>query len=156
MRANKQILVLLALALLLLPGCGEKEAESPEPAKLYAAICEHADLPEDMADMTGELLEDATGISPEMYESAVYCLVETGLTPDEIAIVKADDEESAGEIQNLLEKRLAYKRKAAENYLTEFMPVLKAGTVRRDGLTVSLLVTEDMEGVLSAFGGISG
>lgn len=150
MKTNRWMPVLLATAFLVLPGCGAKKEASPEPAELYAAIEKQADLPDELTDLTQELLEDFTGISPEEYESAVYYLAEAGLAPDEIAIVKAKDTDSADHIQILLQKRLDDKQKAAENYLTEFMPILKAGVVRRDGLTVSLLVTANMENVLSA------
>ena len=37
------------------------------------------------------------------------------------------------------------KEKAAQVYLTEYMPIIQQGTVRKDGLTISLIVADKAE-----------
>ena len=143
-------LLAAALAAALLTACAKKETELPQPRELFDTVCQEVELPK-MVDLAEELLLDSTGISEDSYDSAVYCLLEEGLGPDEIAIIRAADEEAAADIQEKLERRLEDKEKAARVYLTEYMPVIQQGTVRRDGLTVSLIVSEKAEDILRVY-----
>jgi hypothetical protein len=130
-----------ATLMILLPSCAAKEADLPAPVELYDAIASGAGLPE-MIDVAGEYLEQTIGVAPDEYESAVYYILPVGIAPDEIVIVKARDGAAAESVREKFEARLAYKAKSAENYLTEYLPVISGGIVRRDGLTVSLIVTD--------------
>lgn len=144
------MLVFLAL---LLPGCGAKARELPSPAQLLAAVQAGAELPE-MVDTAETELEALTGIGPDRYDGAVCCRLSEGTAPDEFIIVRGRDEKAAGEIQKLLEKRLEYKRESGKLYLTEYQPMLQAGVVRRDGLTVSLIVSEQVDAVMRVYDGL--
>lgn len=125
----------------LLSSCGAETKELPAPADLFAAIQAETELPQ-MVDTAETDLEALTGIRPDSYDSAVCCRLYEGTAPDEIIIVQSRDSEAAAEIQTRLENRLEYKRESGRLYLTEYQPMLQAGTVRRDGLTVSLIVSE--------------
>ena len=129
------------LLVALLSSCSAKEVNLPPPSEMFIAIGSAVGLPE-MVDVVDELMEENTGIEPSDYDNAVYLILEVGLAPDEIVIVRAKDNAAAAAIQEKLEKRLAYKEKSAENYLTEYLPMIKNGVVRRDGLTISLIVSE--------------
>ncbi|MDR1639286.1 MAG: DUF4358 domain-containing protein [Clostridiales bacterium] len=131
-------------AMLLLPSCASKELNLPEPAELFESVKAKVELPE-MDEVSGEYLNESTGVEEAEYSSAVHYILSAGLAPDEIVIIKAKDSQTAGAIKEKLDKRLAYKEKSAENYLTEYLPVIKKGLVRRDGLTVSLIVSEKVE-----------
>jgi hypothetical protein len=61
------------------------------------------------------------------------------------------DEAAAVLLENTLNTRLQYKRDSAAQYLTENQPMLENGVVRRDGLTVSLLVAVDMDAIESCY-----
>ena len=111
---------------------------------------EQLSLPE-LVDMTGEYLEMGVGIQASSYDSAVYYLPADGTLPDEIAIIRAVDSRQADAIQSALEERLAYKEKSAQNYLTENLPVIQRGVIRRDGLTISLIVSEQVEEIEDLF-----
>ena len=108
------------------------------------------DLPE-MIDTAETDLEALTGIGPDSYDSAVCYRLCEGTAPDEIIIVRSWDEETAGSIQELLEKRLDYKQESGQLYLTEYQPILQAGIVRRDGLTVSLIVSDQLEDIMRVY-----
>lgn len=136
----RKYLIALPLLFLLLPGCRAGAKELPAPARLFAAIQTEVELPE-MVDTAETDLEALTGIGPDSYESAVCYQLSEGTSPDEIIIVHSRDREAAGSIQALLEKRLDYKQQSGGFYLTEYQPILQAGIVRRDGLTVSLIVS---------------
>ena len=148
---RKRLWVLLVL--LLLSGCSVETRELPPPAELYAAVRAEVDLPE-MVDTAGTDLEVLTGIEPDSYDSAVCCRLYEGTAPDEIIIVRGRDEKAAGEIQKLLEKRLEYKRESGELYLTQYQPMLRGGVVRRDGLTVSLIVSGQVGEILGLYDGL--
>lgn len=137
----RKCLIMLGVLAVMLSGCGGGRRELPPPAELFAAVQDQVELP-DMVDTAGTDLEGLTGIGPEAYDAAVCCRLLEGTAPDEIIIVRARDDEAAGEIEALLEKRLEYKQRSGELYLTEYQPMLRDGAVRRDGLTVSLIVSE--------------
>lgn len=146
---RKRLWVLLVLTLLL-SGCRSRVKELPVPAELFAAIQADVDLPE-MMDTAETDLEALTGIGPDSYDGAVCCRLCEGTAPDEVIIVRGRDEEAAGNIQELLEKRLEYKQESGQLYLTEYQPILQAGVVRRDGLTVSLIVSEQVEDIMRVY-----
>ena len=141
---------LLPVLALLLAACGTRESQLPPPAELFAAIQAEVELPE-MMDTAETDLEPLLGIEPDDCQSAVCYLLTDGIAPDEIVIVRAKDSDAAKKILALLENRLEYKRKSAQMYLTEFQPMLQAGTVRQDGLTVSLIVSEKSEEIVRVF-----
>ena len=142
-KTGKWLLLVLLCCLLL--GCAAKKPPFPAPAALYAELEAAASLPE-MISVDGDYLLAVTGIDPEQYESFVYALP-TNLGPEEVLLVLARNEDGAAEIQKKLEVRLEDRRKDAERYMTEYLPILQTAEVRRDGLLVSLLIAEDMEAV---------
>lgn len=138
------------LSAVLLVSCSGRTAELPEPQELFEAIRQEVELPE-MVDLTEELLLSNTGIEEGEYSSAVCCLLSEGMGPDEIIIVRAADSKLADDIQEKLKERLAYKEEAARMYLTEYMPVIQEGIIRRDGLTVSLIVSEQSAEIVEVY-----
>ena len=152
---RRWLLALWVLVLLFVPACMSGETASPDPRELFAAMEEQLSLPE-LVDMTGEYLEMGVGIQASSYDSAVYYLPADGTLPDEIAIVRAVDSRQADAIQSALEERLAYKEKSAQNYLTENLPVIQRGVIRRDGLTISLIVSEQVEEIEELFDSMNG
>ncbi len=150
MKREWRVLLAVAMAAALLAGCSAKKEKLPEPPELFETIQQEVELPE-MVDLAEELLLDSTGISEDSYDSAVYLLLKEGTGPDEIVIIQATNQESAVDIQEKLEKRLEDKEKAAQVYLTEYMPIIQQGTVRKDGLTISLIVAEKAEEILQVY-----
>ncbi len=139
----------LLLVLCLLTGCGSAAA-LPEPAQLAAELLAAAEGPE-MSAMPASYLLEVTGIAPEDYESAVYLLPAGDVAPDELILVRCRDKAAAEAVRRKLEARLDLKAKAAQSYLTEQLPVIRAGTVRTDGLTVSLLVSERLDALQAVY-----
>lgn len=150
MRAYK--LVFACLIMLGLCGCGAKSAELPEPAALYEQIRLSADLPE-MTDVAEYMLEANTGVSPDAYTAAVYYVPSEGMGPEEIIIIRAKDETEAARIEEKLQSWLTYREESARIYLTEYMPVIQAGVIRRDGLTVSLIVSSAADSIVQVYEG---
>lgn len=142
--------VILAMLILLLSGCGSREHDMPAPDQLLLDIHEAVALPE-MMDVGDEYLESLTGISSDSYDDAVCYMVTEGTAPDEIIIIQAKDEVNAQTIQHQLEDRLAYKIKSVQQYFTEYQPMVQAGIVRRDGLTVSLIVSDQVSEIIQVY-----
>lgn len=148
------LVALLSALVMLLSACVAQDSNLPPPAELFAAIQAEVELPE-MIDTADTDLEPLIGIEMDDCQSAVYYRLKDGIAPDEIIIVQAKDNDAAKKIQTLLENRLEYLRKSAQLYLTENQPMLQAGTVRQDGLTVSLIVSEKAEEVARVFENLS-
>lgn len=149
----KKCLPILFLLAILLFGCNVETRELPPPAELFDTILADVELPE-MVDTTDTDLEALTGIGPDSYDGAVCYRLYEGTAPDEIIIVQGKDNETAEKAQELLEKRLEYKQESGQLYLTEYQPMLQAGIVRRDGLTVSLIVSGQVEEILRLYDGL--
>ncbi len=94
-----------------------------------------------MTDVADYMLEANTGITPDEYDAAVYYIPDEGMAPDQIIILRAKDSAGAAVIEEKLSAWLTYQEEGSRIYLTEYMPLLQAGIVRRDGLTVSLIVS---------------
>ena len=133
-----------------LSACSARQAELPEPGPLFEMIRQSVHLPE-MVDVAADMLEDNTGITAAEYVSAAYYIPADSIVPEEIILIRAVDAAAALAIQEKLESYLAYRVESARVYLTEYMPVLQAGVVRRDGLTVSLIVSEQVSGIISVY-----
>jgi len=147
----KKLSFILCLLLLVPLGCSRSErTQLPAPAALFDEISTAAQLPA-MTDVAADFLETDTGIDPAACDGAVYFLLELGTAPDEIIIVRAKTEADAADIMTRLENRLAYKEESAQVYLTEYLPMIQNGVVRRDGLTVSLIVSDQMEAILKVY-----
>ena len=144
------LLLWAALAVFGLSSCSSHQEKSPDPRELMERIQEAVALPE-MTDVAEDYLEMNTGIEAQSYDSAVYCLLTSGTGADEIAIIRGTDEEQADAIQEKLENRLDYKERSAQVYLTENMPVIQGAVIRRDGLTVSLIVSEQAEQIVEVY-----
>jgi hypothetical protein len=147
---KKLILLILTVSLICLASCSA-EKELPAPSDLFSAIeSEIGSL--SMVDLADEMLEGDTGISPDQYSSAVYCLSMAGNSPEEIIIVAAIDAENAKDIEAKLNARFENKAEAVKKYLTEHQTVVNSTVVRRDGLTVSLICSEQVDKIVEIYG----
>jgi len=130
----------ICLALFVLTSCGSTGSEPPEPGALYEEIKSAVELPP-MSDVAEYMLEANTGIAAAEYDSAVYYVPEEGMAPDQIIIVRAKDAAGAEAIEDKLNEWLTYQEEGSRVYMTENMPLFQTGVIRRDGLTVSLIVS---------------
>ena len=137
----KKVRILLAcLALLGLAACSGADVKLPEPDALYEEMKAAVELPP-MSDVAEYMLEANTGIAAADYDSAVYYIPVEGMAPDQIIIVQAKDEAGAAEIEEKLNAWLRYQEEGSRVYMTENMPLYQSGVIRRDDLTVSLIVS---------------
>jgi hypothetical protein len=146
---KKLIVLILAVPLFLLASCSNEKV-LPAPSELYSMIeSEIGQL--DMIDLAEEMLEITTGISPDQYTSAVYCLSLMGNSPEEIIIIAATDAENAKDIEATLTSRFEQKAEAVKSYLTEYQSLVNSTVVRRDGLTVSLICSYKVDEIIKVY-----
>lgn len=150
----KKILSLSLTLCLIVSACSKEVVELPEPDILYSAVEKAADLSE-MIEFTPEELENLIGINPSDYVSFIAYQAGWGMSPDEIIIVRAVDESKADNIEKKLNDRVESKRKSFEVYLTENLPTVDEAVVRRDGLTISMLITQNIEAAEEAYNKLS-
>jgi len=147
---NRIIIGALALLLLLAAGCKKNTLELPLPTELYEAIAEKISLP-DMVSMPSDLFPEFYGIGTGWFEEAVSYTCIDIMRPDEIVIIRAVSEEAASAIIVMLEMRLEYKEKSAANYFAETVKSIHDGEIRQDGMTVSLLVSQDIKAIIKLY-----
>lgn len=146
----RKILYFGLLSFLILSGCTKKTVELPAPDILYSDVAEAAMLSE-MIELTPEELQNIVGVDPEdCIEFAAY-QAGWGTSADEIIIIQAVNSSKAYDIEVKLKERVEHKRKSAETYLTENLPIIDAAIVRRDTDTVSMLITENIDAVDSVY-----
>ena len=75
-----------------------------------------------------------------------------GNSPEEIIIIAAIDAENAKDIEAKLNARFENKAEAVKKYLTEHQTVVNSTVVRRDGLTVSLICSEQVDKIVEIYG----
>lgn len=80
-----------------------------------------------------------------LYFSVLCFLILSGCTKTAVDSSKAHD------IEAKLKERVEHKRKSAESYLTENLPIIDAAIVRCDGNTVSMLITENIDAANSVY-----
>ena len=140
----------LCLALLCFAACGADKAEIPEPAALYDEIKAAVELAP-MSDVAEYMLEADTGITADEYSAAVYYILDEGTAPDQIIIVKAKDAAAADAVEQKLKGWLTYQEEGAQVYMTENMPLFQNGIVRRNGQTLSLIVSSKAEEIAKVY-----
>jgi hypothetical protein len=146
----RRILYFSVLCFLILSGCTKTTVELPAPDILYSDVAEAVMLSE-MIELTSEELQNLVGIDPEDYVEFAAYQAGWGTSADEIIIIQAVDSSKAHDIEAKLKERVEHKRKSAESYLTENLPIIDAAIVRCDGNTVSMLITENIDAANSVY-----
>ena len=139
------VLIVFSLA-----GCSAKKTKLPPPPEMFAAIAEKVELPE-MVELPIDWFYDYYGIKPEQFSDAISYSCVSVMLPDEIVIIEAINSDEADDILAKLTTRLSMKENAAMNYFTETVASIQNGVIRQDSLTVSLLVSSDIEAILKVY-----
>lgn len=137
------LFLLTAVLLASVAGCsGAGQGGKLDPAAVYAAIRDEIQMPE-MMEVPESILLDYYGIDSADFDSAVFYMCVDSLKADEIVIVSAVDQGASARLESLLQARLKSKADQAEGYSPEQFAVIQKCAVRRDGLTVAMIVSPD-------------
>lgn len=148
---SKRIFVLLLAALLLLGlvGCGDKSAPVDGQA-LYEQMAALNQFP-DMARRNGEAVFEYYGIDPEQCVQLVNYASADGLLAEEFLFVEAKQEAYAQEVEAMLQEQVEHLSEAYRDYMPEEYEKLKNARLERQGTVVLLLVAEDVAPLYKLF-----
>lgn len=138
------LVLLAALMLFVLAGCGEKPQEtvaSTLETPLLDLVTGTVPGAAEMANLPLLDLEDIIGIESSEFTEAVY-LQSTALEGGEAVVVRAVDGEAAEGVVAMLENYLQRRMEETQNYVPEAYKLLKETSVQRKNNTVALIVTE--------------
>lgn len=138
------LVLLAALMLFVLAGCGEKPQEtvaSTLETPLLDLVTGTVPGAAEMANLPLLDLEDIIGIESSEFTEAVY-LQSTALEGGEAVVVRAVDGEAAEGVAAMLENYLQRRMEETQNYVPEAYKLLKETSVQRKNNTVALIVTE--------------
>ncbi len=119
-------------------------------APLYQQMQDLGVLPE-MLPLPDTMVTDFYGIDHADYTDGLYYLSYDSLLADEVVLVEATDDAAAKRIEQALENRLSVKAYEAESYAPEQHAVIQRCAVRRNGLSVALIVSPSFEALTELF-----
>lgn len=158
---GKTLIAVLALAALMLTGCGA--AGSSAPAETTAAATEpsapdfetvYEEMKEKLPEML--LLDDATmqtycGINTGDCLQALVAVNLNGLETDEIWLLEAKDDKTMDDLEAAAQLRLKMKAEETETYAPDQYEVVKEAQLIREGRFLALIVTPEAEALADTF-----
>ena len=96
-------------------------------------------------------LNRSYGITEDVAEEFAGGVNSTGVNQEEVVLVKAKDEDSAKEIEEKLNAKLESKLNQNKNYNPEQAKMMDGCKVEKDGLYVSLIVSENREKITEIY-----
>lgn len=159
-REMKRIIGIVALAAVLVccfAGCSDaRQEKNVDLAQIMAKIAETAQMPEETVDIvSAEDLLDYYGIDAQKTESYSICINASGYQ-DELVMIKATSEETAKEIEGILNERLADSKEAMRNYSPEQFDILEKSHIDVSGKYVSMFVSADAATMIQVYNSFFG
>ncbi|MDD4079923.1 MAG: DUF4358 domain-containing protein [Eubacteriales bacterium] len=149
---KRVLAVALVLCLIvLLSGCGNAP-KSRDLQEIWQGMLKADMLPE-MVAVPHDLALDFYGIEPEWYEEALFMVASDSLLADEVVMVRARDDDAAGQIHRMLESRMDAKAAEARTYSPEQYAVISRGHVLKNGRELALLVSPKADTLLEIYQG---
>ena len=147
---KKWLIILLAAVTALLCACAK--ADTPAPAATSAGSKPLAEVYADIKAQVGfdnvtelndiRLMERYYGITEDTAAEYAGCINASGVDQEEIVLVKAVDESSAAAVEEKLGNRYQAKLNQNKDYNPEQAALIEKCAVRRDGLYVSMIISE--------------
>lgn len=150
----KKVLVSLAALLMcmcVLSACGGEKVLNDKPLSeaMTKINAEYFDGGESMREIDSlDKLELYYDIAPEdVAEFAAEVAKNSATEIDEVILIKAVDDDAAKRVAEKLELRLQSQKDLCASYSPELLAIAENCAVRTQGVLVTLVVTEDYEGV---------
>lgn len=144
----KRIITVLLTAIMVVmsfAACGTNEdTKSPKVADVAQAVTESIAFPE----MTIQTAEDLQyygygELNIDDVEECYYAIASSGLTPEEILIVKLKDEAGISELKAMMESRLDSIAAVAADYTPELMEQLETAVIEAKGRYAYFVISGD-------------
>lgn len=147
----RKIIILLMLSLLL-TGCGRNNegvevVEEKSFLEIYEEISKTVDLPL-MITLNDDYISNYYGLDTELLDEYLFTNAEEIIYADTIILLKAKDESSVSELQELLETIIMQKKLELENYLPEQFKIVEKSKVETSGTYLYLVISEEREVIL--------
>ena len=104
--------------------------------------------------MRDSAIPDQYGSSLDFVEDKVVYKCASGAAPDEIAVFKLNDENSAGQAEEVMNNRIEYQKTAFENYQPQEMYKFDNTFVKTYGVYTVMIIAEDVTQADSIISGI--
>lgn len=140
----KKWIALLLAAMMVLPFAGcTKEQKTPKTADIMSAIRSEIEFPE----MVEKTVDDLSGygydLSADDVEEMSYIIASSGLTAEEVFIVKAKDSNQAEEIKGMMESRRDQVADTAADYTPDQMDEINKAVIETKGNYAFFAITGD-------------
>ena len=146
MRLKKMLpLLLAALLLFVFTGCQE-EAKNPKVADVMTKVRSEIEFPE-MAEKT---IDDLASfgydeLDPADVEECAYIIASSGLTAEEVFIVKLKSEDQVADVKKMMETRRDQIAATAQDYTPELMDQINKAVIETKGPYAFFAITGDNE-----------
>lgn len=147
------IFVLLFSAVIIVTGCKNDEpVEVPKPDlnEIMSEMEKQATL-SDMMELIESDLLDIYGIESSDAAQFCGCILGDGISPDEIVMIKAANEDAAQRVRQSLENRLQNKINEAKGYNPDAYALMQKSKVSIKGVYVSMIVSPEQDALVSIY-----
>lgn len=152
MKKTPSVFSLVLFLLISLVGCGTTAGNTAETSYDLTAAMEDmlktAPIEEAM-ELSETDLTTFFGIEPDWVETFAVTICGMGISADEYILITAKDEDAVKSIEEKLSDRLSSRRSEFETYLPEEFAILEKAKVETFGRTVTLIVSENRDDLLS-------
>ena len=156
----KRLIILMMLSLFLI-GCGNngedvetteiietmETTEKKTLSEVYEEIAETVELPA-MITLNDEYISNYYGIDLESLDEYLFINAEEIIYADTIILMKAKDETSVPELEELLETIITQKKLELENYLPEQFKIVEKSKVESSATYVYLVISDERDTIL--------
>lgn len=148
---KKVIALLLAVMMLVLAGCGGKDAASDVSMDVQSVYDSMVSQMPEMLVMDEMMMLNFCGIEAEMCNQAVVAVCFDGLRADEIWLIEAKDADALEQLQTLANSRLERKGEESITYSPEQYEVVQKAEVITAGNYLAVIVSPDVQTLVEIF-----
>ena len=142
MKKVPSLLLLAAMLLTLLAGCGQSASLQFEPAALAEELAGTDAFSDLLSPIDAKIAASLYGVDASTIAScSVYC--STGATAEEIAVFKCTDENAAKALSDAAQRRLDSQAAAYAAYAPQAVPAIENAIVRQQGAYTVCVVAND-------------
>lgn len=140
------------MMLIMLASCGKSTVTTVNVNEVYQKITESVEMPKETVELAKDDLIDYYGIEADKVSEFAAVQDACGYK-DEIVIIKAVDDASAKEIEELLNKHIEYQKDSMKNYDAAQYSVLGSSEVIANGNYVAMFISSEQGKMAEIYNG---
>lgn len=146
-------LVMALAAALMMAACSQgAEAKNPKVSDVMTKVRDEINFPE----MAEKSIEDLAfygydQLDAGKVEESAFIIASSGLTPEEVFIIKLTDEAAAEEVEKMMEARRDQVAATSRDYTPELMDQIEGAVIGTKGCYAYFAITNDNEQVEKIF-----